>query len=166
MSGSAETAPGAKELAKALTGKQRAWALGWVETGNATEAAARAEYKGDRAAMARIGFDNRRNPKIAAYVEALLAEDPLFADAGEQVRILTRIARGEGTTTRTTPTGVVKSAPTFAERVRAIELLSKMTRPDGVSVQIVQPGADSEGEDDDGDVRICVEFKRGVAKQP
>jgi phage terminase small subunit len=58
-------------MARALSAKQQQWIsyyLG-VSRGNATDAARRAGYRDPDGS----GFDNRRNPVIAARVEAVLA---------------------------------------------------------------------------------------------
>lgn len=57
-----------------LTDKQRLFAQHYVACLNATEAAARAGYTGNRAVLAVTGYENLRNPKIRAIVDALLAE--------------------------------------------------------------------------------------------
>lgn len=60
-----------------LTEKQEAWCQ-WMASAlvnfNGTEAARRAGYKGADAALARIAWENRRKPNVAARLEALKAK--------------------------------------------------------------------------------------------
>lgn len=76
----------------ALTDKQWAFVLAYVECLNATEAAALAEYQGSRATLAVIGFENLRKPKIKAAINKLLNER--LMSANEVLDRLSSQARG------------------------------------------------------------------------
>ena len=66
-----------------LTDKQEAWCRWMVAAevaGNGTEAARRAGYKGNDAALARIAYENRRKPKVIDRLEELEAKALSGAD--------------------------------------------------------------------------------------
>ncbi len=63
-----------------LTLKQELWVEHYLKTRNATEAARRAGYSGDDAALARRGHENRRNSKVRKRIEERLRELHLSAD--------------------------------------------------------------------------------------
>lgn len=70
-----------------LTDKQRMFVLAYLTCWNGTEAARRAGYAGDDNVLGVTGFDNLRNPKIARFVQARLAEKAMPAD-----EVLARLA--------------------------------------------------------------------------
>ena len=59
---------------KPLTPRQKKFAEHYAASGNATEAARLAGYKGSDNQLAVQGAENLRKPKIAAYLEALTAQ--------------------------------------------------------------------------------------------
>lgn len=78
-----------------LTSKQKAFADFYIETGNATEAARRAGYKGTSARQ--IGTENLSKPYISAYIKSRLAEIDAgrIATADEVMKFYTSVMRGE-----------------------------------------------------------------------
>lgn len=78
-----------------LTDKQRAFVnfyLGHAHF-NATEAAKRSGYKGNRVTLASVGYENLRKPQIAKCIEAKLKELAMGPD--EVLAHLTETARNE-----------------------------------------------------------------------
>jgi len=63
-----------KGVPQKLTAKEQSWADNWLLTLNKAEAARRAKYKGDAAALANIGYQNYRKPHIQAYLKEKLDE--------------------------------------------------------------------------------------------
>lgn len=80
-------------MAEELTAKQESFVTHYVACLNATEAAARAGYGGDRKVLAVQGHENLRNPKIRAAIDARMAEATL--PPSEILGRLTAIARGD-----------------------------------------------------------------------
>lgn len=80
-----------------MTPKQKAFADYYLECGNATEAAARAGYKGSRQTLQAVGKENLRKPLISQYVsERMAAQDAeRVASADEVLRFYTSVMRGE-----------------------------------------------------------------------
>ena len=74
----------------ALTAKQRAFVIAYLDCLNASEAARRAKYKGSRPDQ--TGYENLRKPEIAAAVSAGMALQAMPAD--EILARLSQIARG------------------------------------------------------------------------
>lgn len=152
----------AKELGAALTPKQRAWADAWIETGNATEAAATAGYSGTREQLAVVGHGNRRKPNVMAYVDAVVEESIDIAGRGARLRLLTEIAMGRGKADKATPSGqVVKVAPGWGDRLRALDLIEK-TQSGGVEVRVERGGGTGSSTGTDGaEEVVVVKFTRG-----
>jgi phage terminase small subunit len=86
-----------KELLDVLTPKQRKWAEAYAgeARGNGTKAAEIAGYSGTREQLAVIAYNNVRNPKIRAVLDAWTESDPLVCGRVERMQILAAIARGE-----------------------------------------------------------------------
>ena len=80
-----------------MTPKQKAFADYYIETGNKTEAARRAKYKGDDATLATVGWENLRKPEICEYIAERMAnqEKSRVADANEVIEFYTAVMRGE-----------------------------------------------------------------------
>jgi phage terminase small subunit len=80
-----------------LTLKQKAFADYYIETGNATEAARRAGYKGRNNTLAVTGNENLRKPNISAYISKRMAEIDAgrIATADEVMKFYTSVMRGE-----------------------------------------------------------------------
>lgn len=78
-----------------LTEKQKKFIDYYIETGNATEAAKRAEYS-PKAAYA-IGAENLKKPQIKSAIDSRLKEieSSRIADAKEVLQFLTASMRGE-----------------------------------------------------------------------
>lgn len=76
-----------------LTDRQRLFARHYVACLNATEAASRAGYAGDRNTLGVQGHENLRNPKIRALVDELLAAATITP--AEILGRLTAFARGD-----------------------------------------------------------------------
>jgi phage terminase small subunit len=75
-----------------MTGKQRAFIDNYILTLNATEAARLAGYKGDNNTLAVVGYENLRNPKIAAQIDSRMAK--LTISANETLARVTQQATG------------------------------------------------------------------------
>ncbi|WP_217077729.1 terminase small subunit [Clostridium baratii] len=80
-----------------LTPKQKAFAEYYIETGNATEAARKAGYKGKN--LNRIASENLSKLDIKNYIDEKMKEleDQRIAKADEVLKYLTRVIRGEET---------------------------------------------------------------------
>jgi phage terminase small subunit len=80
-----------------LTPKQKAFADYYIETGNATEAARRAGYKGANNTLAVTGNENLRKPNVSAYIKSRMAEIDAgrIATADEVMKFYTSVMRGE-----------------------------------------------------------------------
>lgn len=104
-----------------LTPKQRAFADYYIETGNATEAARRAGYKGKN--INRIASENLSKLDIKQYIEERLSkiEDARIAKGEEVLQYLTRVMRGE----EKDQFGLDAS---LQDRTKAAELLGKRYR--------------------------------------
>ncbi|WP_302653785.1 terminase small subunit [uncultured Clostridium sp.] len=104
-----------------LTPKQRAFADYYIETGNATEAARRAGYKGKN--INRIASENLSKLDIKQYIDERLAkiEDERIAKGEEVLQYLTRVMRGE----EKDQFGLDAS---LQDRTKAAELLGKRYR--------------------------------------
>lgn len=122
------TASTEEDAGGALTLKQRRFLRAYLETGNATEAARQAGYKGSDDTLAALGSRNLRKPAIAAAIEAAnVADDGRAIATRRELRELwTRVAFGEETETTVTKEGaVVTGPPSIAVRLKASELLGK-----------------------------------------
>lgn len=104
-----------------LTPKQRAFADYYIETGNATEAARRAGYKGKN--INRIASENLSKLDIKQYIDERLAkiEDERIAKGEEVLEYLTKVMRGE----EKDQFGLDAS---LQDRTKAAELLGKRYR--------------------------------------
>lgn len=104
-----------------LTPKQRAFADYYIETGNATEAARRAGYKGKN--INRIASENLSKLDIKQYIDERLSkiEDERIAKGEEVLQYLTRVMRGE----EKDQFGLDAS---LQDRTKAAELLGKRYR--------------------------------------
>lgn len=129
-----------------LTPKQRAFADYYIETGNATEAAIKAKYSKNTAAV--IGTENLRKPNIKKYIDEKLEElsSNRIADAEEIMEYLTKVLRkeevepvisqeqkpviGEDGKKKgyETVTKVIDVAPSIKDRNKAAEQLGKRYR--------------------------------------
>lgn len=76
-----------------LTGKQLVFANEYLKCLNATEAARRAEYKGNDATLAQVGYENLRKPDIAEYIAAEFEKHTM--STAEVLYRITSIARGD-----------------------------------------------------------------------
>lgn len=107
-----------------LTKLQRLWADYWIKTGNGTEAARLAGYKGNDNVLAVTAANNLKNEKIKKYIAETYeqtekaADDKRVADSMEVLEFLTKTMRGE-----------VKDQfgldPMLSDRIKAAELLGK-----------------------------------------
>ena len=79
-----------------MTPKQKAFADYYIETGNATEAARRAGYKGSSNTLAVIGAENLRKHNISDHIRAQLSriEAGRMATAEEVISVFSEILRG------------------------------------------------------------------------
>jgi phage terminase small subunit len=77
----------------ALTAKQQAFINHYLTTWNATEAARRAQYKGDDATLAAVGYENLRKPHIRSAIDERMRE--LTIDANEVLLRMARMATGD-----------------------------------------------------------------------
>lgn len=78
-----------------MTDKQQAFADYYIETGNATEAARKAGYRGNN--LNRIASENLSKLVIKAYIDEKLEEikNTRIADATEVLEFLSSVMRGE-----------------------------------------------------------------------
>lgn len=113
-----------------LTEKQKRFADVYVETGNATEAARRAGYRGKN--LNRIASENLSKLVIREYIDRLIAEKDAkrIAKQDEILEFLTKVLRGEET--EQIPLGLGMGEQRLAEkeldakdRIKAAELLGK-----------------------------------------
>lgn len=113
-----------------LTPKQQAFCDYYIETGNATEAAKKAGYKGGN--LNRIASENLSKLVIKQYIEERMAEkdEERVASQDEILHFLTQVMRGE--TTEQIPVGkgegyfTLEDKDTYVkDRVKAAELLGK-----------------------------------------
>lgn len=106
-----------------LTPKQKAFADYYIETGNATEAARKAGYKGKN--LNRIASENLSKLDIKNYIAEKMKEleDQRIAKADEVLKYLTRVIRGE----ETEQVVVTENIGDFMSEARVInkELLAK-----------------------------------------
>lgn len=120
-----------------LTPKQKAFAEYYIETGNATEAARKAGYKGKN--LNRIASENLSKLDIKNYIAEKMKEleDQRIAKADEVLKYLTRVIRGEETeqVVVTENIGdfmsearVVNKELSAKDKIKAAELLGKRYR--------------------------------------
>ena len=120
-----------------LTPKQKAFAEYYIETGNATEAARKAGYKGKN--LNRIASENLSKLDIKSYIDEKMKEleDQRIAKADEVLKYLTRVIRGEETeqVVVTENIGdfmsearVVNKELSAKDKIKAAELLGKRYR--------------------------------------
>lgn len=104
-----------------LTPKQKAFCDYYIETGNATEAAKRAGYKGNN--LNRIASENLSKLDLKAYIDERMAqiEDKRIAKGEEVLQYLTKVMRGE----EKDQFGLDAS---LQDRTKAAELLGKRYR--------------------------------------
>ncbi|KKN73382.1 hypothetical protein LCGC14_0400850 [marine sediment metagenome] len=93
---------------KKLTAKQQLFVAFFLDTLNATLAAELAGYKGNRATLAAVGYENLRKPHIAEAIREGMAdlaipEEELTARLSAEARgqLATRITKGPKGTTET-----------------------------------------------------------------
>lgn len=98
-----------------------------IAKGNATEAARLSGYKGSDNTLGVVGFDNLKNPKIAAAIAERTKSDPLVLGREELQQFWSRVL-----TARELDAG---DEPAMKERLRASELLA---RSQGVFVERVE----------------------------
>lgn len=106
---------------KKLTLKQKAFADYYIETGNATESARKAGYKGKN--INRIASENLSKLDIKLYIEERMKsiEDERIAKGDEVLKYLTSVMRGE----EKDQFGLDAS---LQDRTKAAELLGKRYR--------------------------------------
>ena len=120
-----------------LTPKQKAFADYYIETGNATEAARKAGYKGKN--LNRIASENLSKLDIKNYIDEKMKEleDQRIAKADEVLKYLTRVIRGEETeqVVVTENIGdfmsearVINKELSAKDKIKAAELLGKRYR--------------------------------------
>lgn len=117
-----------------LTPKQKAFCEFYIETGNATEAAKKAGYKGQN--LNRIGTENLSKLVIKEYLEKRINEldSKRIANADEVLEYLTKVMRGQ----EKDQFGLEIA---IQDRTKAAELLGKRYRlfTDKVQVEGVLP---------------------------
>lgn len=120
-----------------LTEKQKRFADYYIETGNITEAAAKAGYSKKTARV--IGQENLLKPAIKGYIDEKLEamQDERTASAKEVLEFLTKSMRGEikeevvvveGTGDGTSEARTVKKQIGLRDRIKSAELLGKRYR--------------------------------------
>ncbi len=100
-----------------LTPKQKAFAEYYIETGNATEAARKAGYKGKN--LNRIASENLSKLDIKSYIDEKMKEleSKRIAKAEEVLEYLTRVLRGE----ETEQVVVVENTGDFMSEARLVD---------------------------------------------
>lgn len=141
-----------------LTPKQKAFAEYYIETGNATEAARKAGYKGKN--LNRIASENLSKLDIKNYIDEKMKEleSQRIAKAEEVLEYLTRVLRGEETEQVVVTENVgdfmsearlVDKELLAKDKIKAAELLGKRYRlfTDKIEADVNQTVV-FEGEDD------------------
>lgn len=120
-----------------LTPKQKAFTDYYIETGNATEAAKKAGYKGKN--LNRIASENLSKLDIKNYIDERMKqlEDKRIAKADEVLQYLTRVIRGQETEEVVVTENIgdfmseaktIKKEIGAKDRIKAAELLGKRYR--------------------------------------
>lgn len=120
-----------------LTEKQKRFADYYIETGNITEAAAKAGYSKKTARV--IGQENLLKPAIKGYIDEKMEamQDERTASAKEVLEFLTKSMRGEikeevvvveGTGDGTSEARTVRKQIGLRDRIKSAELLGKRYR--------------------------------------
>ena len=133
-----------------LTEKQKRFADYYIETGNATESARRAGYKGKN--LNNVASENLAKVGVKSYIDEKLKilQDERIASAKEVLEFLTKSMRGEldeeivvveGTGDGTSEARKIKKQIGLRERIKSAELLGKRYRlfTDKVEVEGVVP---------------------------
>ena len=133
-----------------LTEKQKRFADYYIETGNATESARRAGYKGKN--LNNVASENLAKVGVKSYIDEKLKilQDERTASAKEVLEFLTKSMRGEldeeivvveGTGDGTSEARKIKKQIGLRERIKSAELLGKRYRlfTDKVEVEVVVP---------------------------
>ena len=133
-----------------LTEKQKRFADYYIETGNATESARRAGYKGKN--LNNVASENLAKIGVKSYIDEKLKvlENERIASAKEVLEFLTKSMRGEldeevvvveGTGDGTSEARKIKKQIGLRERIKSAELLGKRYRlfTDKVEVERVVP---------------------------
>ena len=133
-----------------LTEKQKRFADYYIETGNATESARRAGYKGKN--LNNVASENLAKVGVKSYIDEKLKvlENERIASAKEVLEFLTKSMRGEldeevvvveGTGDGTSEARKIKKQIGLRERIKSAELLGKRYRlfTDKVEVEGVVP---------------------------
>ncbi|MBS6019092.1 MAG: terminase small subunit [Leptotrichia wadei] len=133
-----------------LTEKQKRFADYYIETGNATESARRAGYKGKN--LNNVASENLAKVGVKSYIDEKLKimQDERTASAKEVLEFLTKSMRGEldeeivvveGTGDGTSEARKIKKQIGLRERIKSAELLGKRYRlfTDKVEVEGVVP---------------------------
>ena len=133
-----------------LTEKQKRFADYYIETGNATESARRAGYKGKN--INNVASENLAKVGVKSYIDEKLKilQDERIASAKEVLEFLTKSMRGEldeeivvveGTGDGTSEARKIKKQIGLRERIKSAELLGKRYRlfTDKVEVEGVVP---------------------------
>lgn len=115
------------ELLAALTVKQRRWAEAYAgeAAGNGVKACEMAGYGGSKADKSCQSWQNYRNPKIRAVLDAFQESDPLVAGRVERLRFVTRVFRGEEKDEKIVDGKVIEVRASVADRLKAYDALSK-----------------------------------------
>nr|DAS92097.1 MAG TPA: Terminase small subunit [Caudoviricetes sp.] len=133
-----------------LTEKQKRFADYYIETGNGTESARRAGYKGKN--LNNVASENLAKVGVKSYIDEKLKimQDERTASAKEVLEFLTKSMRGEldeeivvveGTGDGTSEARKIKKQIGLRERIKSAELLGKRYRlfTDKVEVEGVVP---------------------------
>lgn len=76
-----------------LTGKQKKFAVEYVQCLNATEAARRAGYQGGDASLSQIGYENLRKHEVSMFINEAFDDD--IMSAREVLRRISQVARAD-----------------------------------------------------------------------
>lgn len=104
-----------------LTEKQRRFVEAYLGGNTATESARIAGYSGDEAALAVVGSQNLRKPKIAEAIAERTKNDPLIADRDEIQHFWSAIMRNQDLDTKhrlTAARDLARSQALFIDKVK------------------------------------------------
>lgn len=112
-----------------LTTKQQLFVDAYLESGNATDAARKAGYKGNDNTLASMGKENLRKPQIASIIKKRLEKSAITAD--ETLQGLSDMATSDISDFVRVSGGLPIVDFTKAETAGKLHLIKKLTMSDG-----------------------------------
>ena len=129
-------------MGEKLTNKQQAFVLEYLACFNATEAAKKAGYKGNRGTLAVVGSENLRKPKILAEIRRFLEDKAMMQE--ETLARIAKQARGSmGDFLNTDADGGIRFDLDQAKKAGVMDVVQyvkirPVVGPDGVTRQQVE----------------------------